>query len=70
MSEVVAKFRAGDFSLGKAPQSGRGVAVGSDQIETLTENNQCYTMREIAHKNTQVNKLIDENENCVFYRKN
>ena len=31
-----------------APQSGRPVEVDSEQIETLIENNQCYTMREIA----------------------
>ena len=34
------KFRAGDFSLDDAPQSGRPVEVDSDQIETLIENNQ------------------------------
>ena len=38
-----AKFRAGDFSLDDAPQSGRPVEVGSDPIKTLIENNQCYT---------------------------
>ena len=43
-----AKFRAGDFSLDDAPQSGRPVEVDSDQIETLIKNNQYYTMREIA----------------------
>ena len=44
-----AKFRARDFSLDDAPQSGRPVEVDSDQIETITENNQCYTMQEIAN---------------------
>ena len=34
--------------LDDAPWSGRTVEVDSDQIETLIENNQCYTMREIA----------------------
>ena len=43
-----AKFCAGDFSLDDAPQSGRPVEVDSDQIETLIENNQRYTTREIA----------------------
>ena len=43
-----AKFRAGDFSLDDAPQSGRPVEVDSDQIETLIENNKCYTTWEIA----------------------
>ena len=42
------KFRAGDFSLDNAPQLGRPVEVDSDKTETLTENNQCYTTREIA----------------------
>ena len=43
-----AKFCAGDFLLGNAPQLGRTVEVDRDQIETLTENNQCYTTQEIA----------------------
>ena len=48
MSKWFAKFHAGDFSLDDAPRSGRPVEVDSDQIETLIENNQRYTMREIA----------------------
>ena len=44
-----AKFRPGDFSLANAPRSGRPVEVDSDQIETLTENSQCYTTWEIAN---------------------
>ena len=43
-----AKFRAGDFSLDVAPRSGRPVEGDSDKIETLIENNQCYTTREIT----------------------
>ena len=43
------KFRAGDFFLDDAPQSGRPFEVDSDQIETLIENNQYYTMQEIAN---------------------
>ena len=43
-----AKFRAGDFLLGDAPQSGRPVEVARDQTETLTENSQCYTTWELA----------------------
>ena len=38
-----AKFRAGDL-LNDAPRSGRPVEVDSDQIKTLLENNQHYTM--------------------------
>ena len=44
-----AKFHAGDFSLDNAPRSGRSVEVDSDQIETITENIQHYTTREIAN---------------------
>ena len=43
-----AKFRAGDFSLDDAPWSGWPVEVDSHQIETLIENNQHYTTREIT----------------------
>ena len=43
------KFCAGDFLLDDAPQSGRPVEVDSDQINTLIENNQHYTTREIAN---------------------
>ena len=43
-----AKSFAGDFSLDDAPWSGRSVEVGSDQIETVIENNQHYTTRELA----------------------
>ena len=41
------KFRAGDFSLDDALWSGRPVEVDSDQIKTLIENNQHYTIWEI-----------------------
>ena len=34
-----AKFYAGDFSLDKAPWSGRPVEIGGNQIKTLIENN-------------------------------
>ena len=44
----LAKFCAGDFSLHDAPSSGRPVEVDSHQIAALIENNQCYTMLEIA----------------------
>ena len=38
------KFRDGDFSLEDAPQLGRPVEVDSDEVKTLTEHNQLYTM--------------------------
>ena len=44
-----AKVHAGDFSSYDAPRLGRPVEVDSEQIETLTENNQCSTTQEIAH---------------------
>ena len=48
MSKWFAKFRAADFLLDDAPWLGRPVEVDSDQIETITENNQRYTRQEIA----------------------
>ena len=64
-----AKFFAGDFSLGNAPQSGRPNEVDSNQIETLIENNQLsYHMGDNQHtQNVQINKVIGENEKCVIY---
>ena len=44
-----AKFCAGDFFLDHAPWLSRPVEVDSNQIETLIEKNQCYTMQETAH---------------------
>ena len=44
-----AKFCAGDLSLeDDAPWLGKSVEVDSNQIETLTYNNQYYTTRELA----------------------
>ena len=43
-----AKFCAGNFWLGDAPQLGRPVEVNSNQIETLIENDQHYATWEIA----------------------
>ena len=42
------KFCAGDFSLDDALRPGRSVEVDNSQIKTLMENNQYYTMQEIA----------------------
>ena len=68
-----AKFRAGDFSLDDAPQSGRPVEVDNDQIETLIENNQCYTMWEIADilKTSKSIKLLlkMKNVSCILRKK-
>ena len=43
-----AQFRGGEFSLDDAPLSDRPYEVDSDKIETLIENNQHYTTREVA----------------------
>jgi len=42
------KFRVGDL-LDAAPWSGRSVELNGDQIETLTENKEYYTMLGIAN---------------------
>ena len=62
------KFRAGDFSLYNAPWSGRPVEVDSDQIETLIENNQYYTMWETASKLkiSKSSKLFMKMKNVSF----
>ena len=62
------KFCAGDFSLYDAPRSGRPVEVDSYKIETLIENNQCYTTWEIADilRISKSIKLLVKTEN-VFY---
>ena len=44
----VVKFHAADFALDCAPQSGTAVEVDSDQMETLTENNQHGMPQETA----------------------
>ena len=64
-----AKLGAGNFSLDYALWSGRPAEVDINQIETLIENNQHYTMWEIANllKISKINKIIGENEKCVFY---
>ncbi|XP_066864385.1 histone-lysine N-methyltransferase SETMAR-like [Kogia breviceps] len=54
------KFCAGDFSLENTPWSGRPVEVDSYQIETLIENNQRYTTREIANT-LKISKSSAEN---------
>ena len=63
-----AKFCAGDFSLDDAPWSGRQVEVGSDQIETLNEHDQHYTMWEIANilKISKSIKLLVKMKNVSF----
>ena len=45
-----AKLRVADFSLDDAPQLCRSDELGSDQFDTLIENNQHYTMQETADR--------------------
>ena len=63
-----AKFRAEDFSLDYASRLGRPVEVDSDHTESLTENNECYTMREIAGmlKISKSMKLLVKMKNVSF----
>ena len=66
------KFRAKGFSLDDAAQLGRPVDVDSDQIKTVTENNQRYTMWEIANilKISKSVKLLVKIKNVsLFYEK-
>ena len=54
--------------MDNAPWSGRPVEVDRDLIETLIENNQCYTMREIANilKISKSIKLLVKMKNVSF----
>ena len=63
-----AKFRAGDLSLDGAPWSGRPVEVDGHQIDTLIENNQCYTTWDIAVilKISKSTKLLVKMKNVPF----
>ena len=63
-----AKFRAGDFSLDDAPRLGRPVEVDSDQIKTLNEYNQRYTMQEIINilKTARSIELLVKMKNVPF----
>ena len=62
------KFHARDFFLDDAQQLGRLVEVDSDQIDTLIENNQCYTTWEIADilKMSKSIKLFVKMKNMSF----
>ena len=62
------KFCAGDVLLDDASRSDRPVNIDSDQYETLIENNQCYTMQEIADilKLSKSIKLLVKTKNVSF----
>ena len=69
-SKVFLNFRAADFSLDGAPWPGRPDEVDSGQMETLTENNECFTTWErVDTLKTSQSIVIGENEKCVFYFK-
>ena len=65
-------MRAAEFLPDEVSRPGRPVEVASDQIETLTENNKCYTMQEIADI-VKISKSIVTGENekmcLLFYGK-
>ena len=62
------KFSAGDFPLDDAPTSGRAVEVDRNKIESLIENNQCFTMQGIADilKISQSTKFLVKMKNVSF----
>ena len=66
------KFCAEDFLLDDASWLGGPVDGDSDEIETLIENNQIYSTREIADmlKIPTYIKLLVQMKKCVFYGKN
>ena len=71
--KLFAMFPAGGFLLNNAPWSSKPVEVDSDRIETLIENNQHYTMREIANipKISKSIKLLVKMKTCLLlYEKN
>ena len=53
------KFHARDFSLGDAPWSGRPAEVDNDQIETVIENKQCFTVWETADRLKRSNQALN-----------
>ena len=65
-----AQFRAGDFSL-TVLHSQVDCEVSSDRIDTSVENNQHYTMREIANilKISKLIKLLVKMKNVSFMEK-
>ena len=74
MSKWFVKFRAGDFSLDNAPWSGRPLEVGSDQIETLIENNQrpttCWKVADILKISKSIKLLVEmKNLSCILWEK-
>ena len=63
-----AKFQAGVFSMDDDPRLGGPGEVDREQIKTLIEDNQCYTMREIANvfKISKSIKLLVKVKNVPF----
>ena len=63
------KFCARNFSLDNAPWLGRPIEIDSDQIKTLIENKQCYTMQEVADilKISKSIKLLVKMKNVSYF---
>ena len=71
MYQKFAKFCTGDFSLDCTPCLDRPVEVHGNQIETLRKSTLSQVEDSQHTQNIQINKVIFENEKCVFfYRKN
>ena len=66
-----AKFHPGDSSLDNGPQSGRPVGVDNNQVETLIENSQHYTIQEIANilRISKSMKLLVKVKNLPLFHK-
>ena len=62
-------FLGGDFLLDHAPWLGRSVEVDSNQIETLIESSQRFTMQEGADKLkiSKTMKLLVKMKTCVYF---
>ena len=62
------KFHATDVSLDVSPWLDRSAEVDSDQIETITEENQCYSTWETANilKISKSIKLLVKMKNVSF----
>ena len=69
ISKVDCEVSCWRFLTGHAPQSSRPVEVHSDQMETFVENNQCYTIWEIAGliKISKSIKLLVKMKNIFYF---
>ena len=66
------KLHAGRFLARRCSMVGRPAEVESNQVKTLIENNQCYTMGETADilKISKSIRLLVKTKTILFYRNN